>query len=194
MPPAAPLVRASYAKTVIATMKQRPELQRDALLAGLDNGLRREIREQGMFDWIAASQFAALTRVVLDALGPLGAKAFWHSNLLGSLERALLSPLRLGAIAVYGNSPGSLLRMTPQAWQLVSRNCGTCQTSDQPPAGIVLRFEELPAVLCNPAMLLLWSGGSESCIERMRFSGSAEAALDPNVAGVAEVRVVWRER
>jgi hypothetical protein len=194
MTAAAPLIRASYAKTVIATMKQRPQLQRDALLARLDSGLRQEIREQGLFDWIAASQFVTLTEIVLDALGPLGAKAFWHSNLLGSLERALLSPLRLGAIAIYGNSPGSLLRMTPQAWQLVSRNCGTCQTSDQPPTGITLRFEALPSGFCNPAMLLLWSGGSESCLDRMRFSGSADAALDPNVPGVAEIRVSWRER
>lgn len=186
-----PVVRASYAKTVIRTMKQRPSAERDALLEGLDDSLRQEIREYGLFDWMAASQFARLANIVRDVLGPVRGKAFWRANLLDSLERALLAPLRLGAIAVYGNSPGSLLRMTPQAWELVSRSCGTCRTIDPSPTGVVLRFEALPATFCDAAMLLLWSGGSESCIERMRFKGRAEAALDKRVPGAVDVSVEW---
>jgi hypothetical protein len=188
-----PVVRASYAKTVIASMKQQAPVDRDALLARVGTELRRAIREHGLFDWMAAEQFATLAAIVIETLGPARAKLFWRTNLLGSLERKLLSPLRLGAVALYGNSPGSLLRMTPQAWHLVTRDCGTCRTSVEPD-GMLLHFEALPPALCAAGMLLLWSGGCESCIERMGFGGNAEAALDPQRRGAVNVHVQWWAR
>jgi hypothetical protein len=187
-------IRASYAKTVVATMKQRPAEERDALLAALDPNLRREIRERSLLDWIPASQFGALVATVAEVLGPTRAKAFWRANLLGSLERTLLSPLRLGALALYGDLPSSLLRMTPQAWQLVSRHCGQCQTSDLPPSGYQLLFTGLPKALCTPAMCLVWSGGSESCIEHLRLMGDAEQDMQQLSSGTAIIRVQWQQR
>ena len=185
----APAIRASYAKTVIASMKQRPAEERDRLLGRLDPGFRASVREYSLLDWMAAGEFARLPQLVLDTIGPARAKLFWRANLLSSLERTLLRPLRLGAMALYGKSPGSLLRMTPQAWELVSRNCGRCHTSELPD-GMLLRFEGLPSEVCNPGMLLLWSGGSESCIERMKFAGHADAEFGP--PGVAFVNAHWR--
>lgn len=184
-----PAIRASYAKTVVATMKLCGAEERSQLLARLDPGVRASIREYSLLDWMAAEEFARLVQLVLDTIGPARAKVFWRVNLLNSLERTLLRPLRLGAIALYGKSPGSLLRMTPQAWDLVSRNCGRCRTSEEP-GGMRLRFEDLPQEVCNPGMLALWSGGSESCIERMKFVGHADAAFD--APGVALVRVQWK--
>lgn len=184
-----PLIRASYAKTVVGGIKRRPAAEQAMLLSRIGDDLRAEIRAYGMLDWMPAVRFAALVDTVTDALGPQGAKDFWKANLLLSLERRLLSPLRLGAIAVYGNSPRSLLKMTPQAWELVSKNCGVCQTIDRPPSGIVLRFDQLPPELCSPGLLALWSGGSESCIARMDFEGGALAQrIKP---GTVEVRVQW---
>lgn len=194
MSPDAAAIRASYAKTVIATMKRRPADERDLLLGRLDPSLRRDIRERSLLDWIEAKQFAELASLVAEVLGPARAKVFWRDNLLGSLERTLLSPLRLGAIGLYGDVPSSLLRMTPQAWQLVGRNCGKCHTSDQPPAGYQLRFTSLPPELCNPGMCLLWAGGSESCIEHLRYTGSADAELDDTEPGTAIVQVLWNKR
>lgn len=188
----APVVRASYAKTVIATMKQRPPLDRDALLDRLNGELREEIRERGALDWITAHQFAKLADVVFEALGSSRAREFWRANLLTSLERTLLTPLRLGAVALYGKNPGALLRMTPQAWQLVSRNCGLCRVTDQQDEGISLRFEALPNIFRNAAMLALWSGGSESCLERMEFDGMVEADFDPQRRSAVDLRVTWR--
>jgi len=190
----AAVIRASYAKTVIATMKRRPPEEREPLLERLNPALRRDIRERSLLDWIDAALFAQLAQLVAEVLGPTRAKDFWRDNLLGSLERTLLSPLRLGAIGLYGDVPSSLLRMTPQAWQLVSKNCGRCHTADQPPSGYQLRFTDLPSALCIPGMCLLWAGGSESCIEHLRYTGSAEAAFDPQASGTAVVRVHWNRR
>jgi hypothetical protein len=188
-----PMIRASYAKTVIGGIKRRPDRERDALLRGIGEELRGEIRSYGMLEWMPAKRFVDLVSAIASTLGPDGAQAFWRANLLLSLERRLLSPLRLGAIAIYGNSPRSLLKMTPQAWELVTREGGTCRTEDQPPHGIVLRFEALPSELCHEAMHHLWAGGSESCIERMGFTGSARAARGANARSV-DVSVSWSPR
>lgn len=187
------MIRASYAKTVIGGIKRRPERERDALLLGIGDALRTEIRNYGMLEWMPAARFVDLVRAISETVGADAAKAFWRANLLLSLERRLLSPLRLGAIAIYGNSPRSLLKMTPQAWELVTRNGGTCKTEDMPPNGVVLHFEALPSALRDRAMHALWSGGSESCIERMGFTGSAHAAAGAR-AGSVDVTVSWSAR
>jgi hypothetical protein len=187
------MVRASYAKTVIGGIKRRPERERDALMSAIGEPLRAEIRNYGMLEWMPAQRFAELVGAIATALGPAAAKSFWRANLLLSLERRLLSPLRLGAIALYGNSPRSLLKMTPQAWELVTRNGGTCCTEDLPANGIVLRFSALPRELCLPAMQHLWSGGSESCLERMSFQGEAHAEVGATT-GCVDITVRWKPR
>jgi hypothetical protein len=187
------MIRASYAKTVIGGIKRRPERESDALLKAIGEPMRAEIRNYGMLEWMPAQRFADLVSAITTALGPAAAKSFWRANLLLSLERRLLSPLRLGAIALYGNSPRSLLKMTPQAWELVTRNGGVCRTEDLPSHGIVLRFSELPKELCHPAMHQLWSGGSESCLERMSFQGEAHAAVGKAERSV-DITVRWTPR
>jgi hypothetical protein len=187
------MIRASYAKTVIGGIKRMPDGERDALLNGIGDDLRSEIRNYGMLEWMPAARFVELVRAIARTVGDDGAKRFWRANLLLSLERRLLSPLRLGAIAIYGNSPRSLLKMTPQAWELVTRDGGTCHTEDRPPNSIVLRFAALPRELCDPAMHMLWSGGSESCIERMGFTGSAQAAAGASANSV-DITVNWAPR
>lgn len=187
------MIRASYAKTVVGGIKRFSERERDALLRGIGEPLRAEIRNYGMLEWMPAQRFVELVDVIAATLGPDAARNFWRANLLLSLERRLLSPLRLGAIALYGNSPRSLLKMTPQAWELVTRNGGTCRVEDRPPHELVLRFTDLPRELCHPAMHLLWRGGSESCIERMGFQGSAHAEVGAS-ADAVDVVVRWQSR
>jgi len=187
------MIRASYAKTVIGGIKRRPEKECAALLRGIGDDLRGEIRNYGMLEWMPAARFVELVRAIATTLGDDGAKRFWRANLLLSLERRLLSPLRLGAIAIYGNSPRSLLKMTPQAWELVTRDGGTCRTQDKPPNSIVLCFDSLPHELRDPAMYSLWTGGSESCLERMGFTGTAQAAAGATANSV-EITVIWASR
>lgn len=185
------LIRSSYAKTVIGGIKRQPAAEQKLLFDRIGAAMRAEIREYGMLEWMPAQRFAALVTAILDALGPDRAKAFWRANLLLSLERRLLSPLRLGAIAIHGNSPRSLLKMTPQAWELVSKSSGTCQVLDRPPNGVVLRFDAVPEELRIEGMLQLWAGGCESCIERMRWKGSATPDEDFTAGGAVEIGVVW---
>jgi hypothetical protein len=186
-----PQMRASYAKTVIGGVKKLPGAQSSAVLERIGSAWRAEIREYGMLDWMPAHKFVALVDVIALVLGVADARAFWCDSLRMSMERRLLTPLRLGAIAVYGNSPRSLLKMTPQAWQLVSKDAGNCETVDLPSAGIELHFRDLPAILCVPSMLLLWTGGSEACIQRMGFSGQARSRVAGLPAGEVKIVVEW---
>lgn len=186
-----PLVRASYAKTVIGGIKRRSEAEQALLFEHLGVALRSEVREYGMLEWMPAERFAQLVSAIVDALGVEGAKSFWRANLLLSLERRLLSPLRLGAIAIHGNSPRSLLKMTPQAWELVCKDCGRCRVVDRASGGVSLEFEGVPRELRVPGMLQLWAGGSESCIERMRFTGSARAEGTFSADGAVAIVVEW---
>ena len=189
-----PAIRASYAKTVIASMKHGPASERDDMFSRLDPTLRLSIREASLLDWMPARDFAVLPTLVFEVLGAARAKVFWRANLLASLERTLLSPLRLGAIALYGESPGSLMRMAPQAWQLVSRHCGKCSSGEMTSVSFNLQLKQLPPELQTPGMLMLWSGGTESCIERMKFNGHADAELSPGEPSTATIHAAWKSR
>jgi hypothetical protein len=189
-----PVIRASYAKTVIAGMKRDPSPEREDLLARLNPTLRASIREASLLDWIPARDFSALATLIFEVLGADRSKSFWRANLLSSLERTLLSPLRLGAIALYGESPGSLMRMAPQAWQLVSRHCGKCSPGDMTSVTFSLIFKQLPRELSTPGMMMLWGGGTESCIERMKFNGHADCELSPTDPTTAIVHAAWKSR
>lgn len=187
----APLVRASYAKTVIGGIKRRPQEECAKLLNAIGGPLRAEVRGYGMLDWMPGEHFVQMVTVIHGTVGASAAKDFWRANLLLSLERRLLTPLRLGAIAVYGNSPRSLLKMTPEAWQLVTRDGGVCHTDEDSPAAIRLSFTQLPPIFCTPAMQMLWAGGSESCIERMGFRGAAMADGSQVHKGCVTIHVRW---
>jgi hypothetical protein len=189
-----PQIRASYAKLAIRTVKRLPEPDRDRALAAIGEPLRAEIRAAGLFAWLDAERFLALVRAIDASLGRAGAIVTWQQNLRESLERPLLTPLRVGALALYGRHPKSLLRMAPQAWGLVTRGCGAPALDELAPGRLRLRFSGLPAPLCAcPELLELWEGGATACAEYVGYRATVVGRDDRLAHGIAEIEICWEE-
>jgi hypothetical protein len=181
--------RASYAKTVIGTIKRQPEAVAARLLEAIGPERRAKVREYGMLGWMPATDFLELVAILGKELGAARARPFWCDCLDLSLNRRLLAPLRAGAIALHGRHPGALLRMTPQAWQLVSRGAGVCSVVESDATQITLQFRELPMAMRIAELIYLWEGGSMACVKQLGFTGSSEGRVPG--PGAVDVTVRW---
>lgn len=183
-------IRASYAKTFIGAAKRLPGDDAEALLARVGKIRRKRVRQYGMLEWMPAGEFLELVDEVPAALGPAGAREFWKRCLALSLGRRLLAPLRLGAVALHGHTPAALLRMTPQAWHLVSRRCGVCDVDvGADNSSLVLKFSGLPPEYTERPQQYLWEGGCLACIDMMECQGDATGTRVD--AETVHIRVVW---
>ena len=186
-----PRIRASYFKAFIAGVKKLPEPDRAALLGDLGDALRVEIRQAALMEWMPASTFVGMTEAVARVLGVEGAVAFWKASMHVSLQRSFLSPLKIGAINIYGKTPGSLVRMTRRAWSLLAKDCGECEVLERGRHSAIVRFTELPLVMRRRSLLYMWAGGCHACIEDVGFEGRVTMDDDKFPLGIAEVIVEW---
>ena len=91
--------------------------------------------------------------------------------------------------ASYFKNPASLLKMTPRAWSLLTKDCGDCKVIEPAPASLIVRFTELPVALRARSMLYLLAGGCDACVEEAGFQGTSTMHDDKLAFGRAEVLV-----
>ena len=88
----------------------------------------------------------------------------------------------------------SLVRRTPQAWQLVSRNCGelkAIESGDEPT--ITLRVEQLPVQCRRQGLLLMWEGGLMAQLDTVDAEGTVVTRAERFASlGTADFLVRWR--
>jgi hypothetical protein len=94
---------------------------------------------------------------------------------------------------MWGDSPGSLIRRTHEAWVFFTRHCGSVKTVPLgEPNGIMLVFEDLTPVLRSPSLLRMVEGGMESEMDYVHASGTVDTRADRFEAqGLVEFVVRW---
>ena len=184
-----PEIRANHSKHLMGRIKRLPEPSRGVALGAIGT-LRDEIRAAGLFDWLPAERHVRLSDGVVEALGRHAAQEFWRDVLLDGFARALLRPLVSGALGVYGKTPLSLLRLSPHAWTLVTRDCGMLEFERSSDNSARMRFRELPPVVERSAgMLAFFHGGLESTYSYFRCRG--RVALVERAAREIDFQVEW---
>jgi hypothetical protein len=186
-------MRANWAKYTMRCAKRAAEPQRTALLSAIPDALRAEIREVGPLEWLPARVFAELCESIRAGAGPEGARAFWRQSLREAIRQPFIQPLARGAFFLWGRTPAALVRRTPQAWQLVSRNCGEMKAIESEEQGaITVRVEQLPAVLRKQGLLNMWEGGLMGQLDAIDAEGSVVTRAEQFLAlGTADFVMRW---
>jgi len=174
--------------------KRAAEPLREALLSAIPSELRAEIREAGPLEWLPARVFVELCEAIRIGAGPIGARAFWRQSLRDAIRQPFIQPLARGALFLWGKTPTALVRRTPQAWQLVSRNCGALKAIESGDAGtITLRVEQLPASCRRQGLLLMWEGGLMAVLDAVDAEGSVVTHAEQfSNLGNADFVISWR--
>jgi hypothetical protein len=188
-----PQLRANWSKFTIRCAKRAPEPLKSQLLAAIPADLRAEIREAGPLEWIHARLFVELCEAIRLGAGPAGARAFWRQSLRDAIRQPFIQPLARGALFLWGKTPTALVRRTPQAWQLVSRNCGelkAIETGEE--TAITLRVEQLPIPCRKQGLLLMWEGGLMSQLDAVDTAGTVTVRAEQFLgSGTADFAVRW---
>lgn len=187
-------MRANWAKFTVRCAKRSAEPQRAALLSAIPDALRAEIRDAGSLDWIPARVFVDLCEALRSGVGALPARAFWRQSLRDAIRHPFMQPLARGAMFLWGKTPSALVKRTPQAWQLVSRNCGELKAVESGgPDAITLRVEGLPPACRKQGLLLMWEGGLMAQLDAVDAEGSVVVHSDQFAnAGCVDFRLSWK--
>jgi hypothetical protein len=188
-----PQLRANWAKFTVRCVKRAAEPIRAAMLASIPEALRGEIRAAGPLDWLPARAFVELCEAIRTGAGAVGARAFWRQSLRDAIRQPFIKPLASGALFLWGRTPAALVRRTPQAWQLVSRNCGELSAQESGgESAITLRVDQLPSVCRKQGLLLMWEGGLMAQLDAVGAEGSvATHAEQFSSNGKAEFLIQW---
>jgi hypothetical protein len=188
-----PQTRANWAKFTVRCAKRAPEPLRSAILAAIPDRLRAEIREASSLDWIPARVWVELCEAVRLGGGPMGARGFWRQSLRDAIRQPFMAPLARGALFLWGKTPAALVRRTPQAWQLVARNCGELKAIETGETGtITLRVEQLHTSCRKQGLLLMWEGGLMAQLDAVDTAGTVTVRADDFAqTGNADFIVRW---
>ncbi len=186
-------MRANWAKFTVRCAKRASEPLRSSLLGAIPSGLREEIREAGSLQWLPATTFVDLCEALRTGGGAAGARSFWRQSLRDAIRQPYMQPLARGAMFLWGKTPTALVRRTPQAWQLVSRNCGLLKAVDSgSDTAITLRVEQLPVTCRKQGLLLMWEGGLMAQLDAVDAPGEVIVRAEQYVAsGVADFSLSW---
>jgi hypothetical protein len=162
--------RANWTKLVLKWVRQRPD--RDLVLATVGPDAIDRVHRAGVFEWLPATVHMHVTDAIREALAG-DARHFWRELMYASLSRSLLKPLLEGGLRLFGRSPHSILRMTPQAFSLIARGCGTILISRGEAASSTrLSFESLPPLLRRPSWVEVCAGNCEGVLDYLALDGS----------------------
>lgn len=191
----AALIRANWSKLTLGRVKRLPEPAREKVYEGL-GAVRADVREAGMLEWRPAVEFAGICDVIRGVLGQEGTRELFRDVMQAAYERRFLHPIVAGALALYGRNPGSLYRMTAQAYALTFRNCGKVFTQrDTGPNTALLLFEALPAEFRrSPGMQDCYVGNAQSGLSYLGFRGSVDEDRSDLDLGRYTLRIEWEPR
>jgi hypothetical protein len=188
-----PQIRASWPKFVLRCARRPPHEGGAPIVDSVPDELRREIRQVGHLGWIDARSLRALLDIVYRVAGEAGCSAFWRASFKDALTQPLIAPLARGAMTMWGDTPGALVRRTHEAWIFFTRHCGSLRVVPSGEANsIMLVFENLAPVCRTPSFLRMVEGGLESEIDYVHTTGTVETRADQfETHGLAEFIVRW---
>jgi hypothetical protein len=164
-------LRANWSKAAVRAIRQLEPQKRDRVLAALGADRLTELRAAGVFDWLPARVHMSILAAV-HQLGPAESRHFWRRLIVASFDRSLLKPLIDGGLRLFGRTPFSILRMTPQAWTLVARRCGVVSVvPDEVPGSARMRFDNLTPELRTLEWIELCEGQCQGALDFVGMKG-----------------------
>jgi hypothetical protein len=137
-------VRARHLKSVLASLRRRPEAESGAVLRRIAPTLIQAIDDSAGVEWFPIEHDVALTHAIYEAFGPGEADRFWRRVMTEALATPLFRTLVEGALSLFGSMPAAWARWIPQGWELTFRDCGTWAVAQDEQGRSLLRSRCIP--------------------------------------------------
>ncbi len=187
------MIRASYTKLALRHFKQHTPEEYEKIRASVGGATLAAIRDAGALAFLPAETHAKVAAATVSTFGAREARLAWRDVMLGAFNRAMLRPLVGSALRLYGRSPSSIMRMTPQGWSLVFRDCGKSWMDAVGTHRAVMRFEGLPRVIAeSEGMIESFVANCDAALSYVGYFGKAAAARDELAVGRLSIDVTWQ--
>jgi hypothetical protein len=169
-----PSIRANWSKHALRFVRRLPPTQRDAILREIGSDTLEQIGFAGILSWLPAEHHARIFDAVRNVLAQPGAIALWRDVMTANLDQPLLRPLVQGGLRLFGATPSSVIRMSPRAWSLVARDCGTHLVSrGEGRIEVRLAFVDTPPMLATPGFVAHCLGNCEAVLRFLDLQGKS---------------------
>ena len=189
-----PEIRANWCKHSVRQVRRLPEEKRDAALREIGRDTLEQIGSAGILTWLPAENQARIFDAIWSVLGRADAIAFWRDAMSANLDQPLLRPLVQGGLRLFGATVYSVIRMSPRAWSLVARGCGTHLVSrGEGPVELRIVFVELPPSFATLGFVAHTIGNCEAVLRFLELRGETTQVEDRLTSGefaieIADVR------
>lgn len=169
---AKPSIRANWSKHALRHVRRLAAVNRDAILGEIGEDSLKQIGTAGILSWLPAEHHARIFDAVRSVLGQPGAVSFWRDVMSANLDQPLLRPLVQGGVRLFGANPSSVIRMSPRAWSLVARDCGTHLVSrGEGRVEVRLEFVDTPRMFATPGFMAHCLGNCEAVLRFLGLRG-----------------------
>jgi len=185
-----PRIRASHTQATLRALGRRSPSGVDGVLARLDPEIAAGLDDAIKGDFLPAAWDQALVTAIRGVLGAPVARVVLRDMMRSNLSGPLLGGLLSTAQALFGRSPGGLLRWAGRAYAHVTRECGEVTLEAAEEGTATLRMTGMPEGLATAAYLDGIAGAIEAIFDICRVDGSV--ALRDATADGARFVVEWQ--
>lgn len=143
-----PATKAGYMKDYLAAVQRLPKAQQELVLQDL-NPLVEEIGSASRSAWLPIAANLRITDSIFRRLGSKDATEFYAEWIRQQTETPVWSNLVRGALALFGQDPGSLAKWVPKTFDLMYRGYGRWSVQRSGETEVTLTLHEMPAELAT---------------------------------------------
>lgn len=163
------------------------------ILADLPPQHLRQVERAGRADWLPIEIDLDLGVAIHRAVGDEGLRRWARAALRRSMDGAILGPLLVSAVRLFGLTPAGLFKMAPQGWRAAFRGCGELVVVEAAATCAVMDLVGLPEDMQGPAFVVGIAGGLEAVLDTCRVTGEVRVEPPPPGAG-ARLVATWTAR
>jgi hypothetical protein len=168
------------------------EAEAPELVAALPQSVVREIHQASRADWIPADSIESVYAAVMAAGGEARLQAINRVYTRKAMDIPVFGPLVKGATNLFGGGPRGLLRVLPNSWDLMTRDCGKVILEFPSPTEALICYTELPPALRTRGFAVSSASSPLGIFDGLGVSGEVVSDASKLAAeGVLELRVSW---
>jgi uncharacterized protein (TIGR02265 family) len=184
-------MRAAQTQSLLAAIGKLRPRERDDIFGRIGEGDVRQAEDALPVTWLPMSLHMRISDHLRDVVGPTRNVAVWRDAMLQAFERPFLRGFVMMSVAVFGLTPGGLLRRADRVYEHITRELGTVHFEPDGPRSGSVELRGFPA---SRYRFICYVEGLAGCLSAtISLCGARERVFVTrrDEAGSASYRVSW---
>jgi hypothetical protein len=182
-----------YRSSMCKGILEHIEATAPELVPQLPGVIVEQIRGASRADWIPAADLDKIYTAIMIAAGEGGLRKVNRGYTHKAMNMPVFGPLLKGATNLFGGGPKGVLRVMPNSWELVTRECGSMAVEFPAEGQALVRYSNVAPEIRSRSFVVSSSSSPLGVFDGLGFRGSVEADDSKLSEGVLVLRVRWHK-